>query len=202
MTLNEKLAQHNIEFWSATYEVVGLTPLLMSSPLGMLTADQGPSRKQVPKPEDEAEGRSYRLPSGILYAPFPWFREALIGACKGLYTKSPRMSLGGVFASALLPGDDVCALYHPETRVPMKDYEIDRRTVCLKSGTERVRVVRARPRLDEWACKVTLYVFRDSPLQPGDLDAGLIRAGRGGVGENRPSKSGGTNGIFTAKRVE
>jgi len=201
MTLNEKLSAHGIEFWDATFEIEGLTPLLMSSPLGMLAEDQEPSRKKVPTPEDEAEGRVYRLPTGVLYAPFVWFREAMIGGCKGLWTKSPRLSLSSVFASALLPGEDVCPLYNPTTKEPISDYVIDRRTVCLMSNKQKVRVVRARPRLDEWACKVTICVFRDSPLQSGNLDDALKRAGRGGLGENRPSKSGGTNGIFTTRRI-
>lgn len=171
----------------ASFWIVGQLPgLLMHSPLGMARTDGAPelsAGKKIPTAEEEAEAGAYRLASGQLYLPATQFRSSLINGAKG-------RKFGKFFATALIKtsvfesGEMMeCGLVDPETREPLKDYEIDvRRVVIGKSG-----VMRARPLLKRWACRLDVE-YDEERISPEQILSVLQIAGKvSGVGDNRPS---------------
>jgi hypothetical protein len=77
-----------------------------------------------------------------------------------------------------------------------KKYEIDLRTVVIQSGSKRNRVVRARPRLDEWKLSFKIIYNESIISDPKLLKEIVSEAGlRAGLLDNRPQYFG-DNGTF------
>lgn len=173
-----------------TYRVVGESPLLMHNPASM-TGNGEPKRKQIPSPEEEAEAGCYRNSDGYLVFPSVAFRNALLKAAGGL--KVGRKTLRSVL-SHIRTTSEYVNLFHPETSELLKDYAIDiRRAVVQRQG-----ILRARPRLDEWAAEIGFLVETD--IVPANIEeilaSTLDEAGKTvGVGDYRLEK-GGWFGMF------
>jgi len=132
-------------------------------------------------PEEQAEYAAYRDPdTGGLYVPGICVQRCLIGAAT--YSKGKgRMTLQKPVAA--------CVLIDPE-RIPLgiKDYRIDTRPVVIPST--KGRVLRHRPRLDEWALTFTVE-WDDTLLKESELRRVVDDAGqRVGLLDFRPEKKG------------
>jgi hypothetical protein len=91
-----------------TFRITNLSALLMNSPQAMARAAEGLGRKKVPKPEDEAESKAYRLPSGQLYLPSIQFRSSILNAVKGV--RIGKTAARQVFSAALFVTEEFCPL--------------------------------------------------------------------------------------------
>jgi hypothetical protein len=171
---------------TATFRVVGASPLLMSSAAEFTVADNGgpKTRQSVPPPEVQAEAATYRMEDGSLGFPAAAFKKAVVSAAKG--RKVGKLGLPGIILASVFETTEYLSLIHPETGECLHDYVIDIRGARPQQGMVR----RSRPRLDAWACDVALEY--DDELVTEDLVRELLeRAGRNiGIGNFRPEKSG------------
>jgi hypothetical protein len=170
-----------------TFRVVGISPLLMNSAAAFTIADDGKAktRQSIPPPEVEAEAGTYRLSDGALGFPAAAFKKAVVSAAKG--RKVGKLGLPGIVLASVFETTEYVALIDPDSEESIHDYEIDIRGARpQKQGMVR----RARPRVDAWACDVSLEY--DEDLVTADLVRDLLeRAGRNiGIGNFRPEKSG------------
>lgn len=181
------------------FRITGLRPLLMHNAAGMLAPKPtGVSVKTIPTPEDEAEAGAYRLKdSRQLYLPSMAFRSAIVGPGGGASgRKIGKNSAAQRFSGGVFMVEDRCPLFHPKTKAPLTEYEVDvRRAVVQKAG-----IARARPLVREWACDLSLEID-ESFITPDVVLELLNMSGRvAGVGDYRPQKKG-PFGLFQAELV-
>lgn len=143
-----------------TFEVTGISPILMNNPAYMAQRPTGRTNvKTIPTPEEEAKRSLYRRDNGTLYGPALGFRSGILEAAKG-------RRIGKKAANTILAGAVFClyeevSLYHPKTKKPITDkqYIIDSRRCVLKG---KDGIIRSRAKIMEWACEVEFEV--DSEL--------------------------------------
>jgi hypothetical protein len=174
----------NIEM--VTYRMTGISPLLQNNPEAMVRGgNQGLSKKTIPSVEDEAEKAAYRLPSGQLYIKTLAFRSALLGATTG--KRLGKMSAKTILSGSVFVAHEVAPLFFPTPDEPISEYEIS----VMRAVVQRAGIMRARPKIDKWACDITFEVDRDFIAENDILTQLLADAGRlKGVGDYRPEKSG------------
>jgi len=128
---------------------------------------------------EEAEATTYRLPNGNLYQPAEHLERAMISAA-GMF-KIGRRSAAGVAAAAF---------YVTPRQIDhgTNTYEIDKRTVVIKSTGGRI--MRARALLYPWS--LTFEIGIDETLiQPNMAREIMETAGQQkGIGDFRPEKKG------------
>jgi hypothetical protein len=102
--------------------------------------------------EDQAEIAAYRMPTGNLYVPGTALLRALVGGAA--FSK-------GKMRASLQKSAAACLMVSPEyLDLGTSEYIIDSRAVVVPAT--KGRVVRHRPRLDEW--KVTFTLEYDDGL--------------------------------------
>ena len=185
-----------------------MSPLLQNNPACMEKKDEEPEEpvkkgtkkktksslsSSVKDYDDvhEAKIRAYLI-DGVYCHPAESVTKAMIKAV-------PRMKFGKLTATSALKGSvfltEDFAVIEDRKGKPIKEYDIDKRSVVIKSTGGRVN--RCRPVWPEWQLKVPLEI--DTAILPPEyvLDA-LQLAGRTvGIGDFRPEKSG-RFGRFTA----
>lgn len=144
------------------------------------------SKKNCPR--DEAEKGAYRFPDGTLYFPGAAIARLLREAGANHKIKGSRRSVKFAVPSAVIVIEDAMPLFHPDTDEPLVDFEVDSRPVVIPAT--KGRVMRHRPRLDQWTAKFTLEV--DDDLLPADFIHQLLTEGgrKLGLGDFRPEKGG------------
>lgn len=174
---------------SIRFRVTGTTPLLMNSPKAMRPVEDGAqASRRTPTPEAEAENGAYRRANGSLYFPALAFRSALVAAGTGF--KAGKRGLPSLLKGAVFSVGDSVDLVHPDTGSELKTYEIDIRRCCLQSAGRKVAVMRARPRLDAWACAVQ-FEYDERFVDERTIEQTFDRAGSiVGVGNFSPRCSG------------
>ena len=155
-------------------EIKGKSPLIMRAHPYI---QEKPSEKQ--SPEEQAEEGTYRDPNTReLFIPGINIHRCLING--GTYSKGKgRASLQKLVAASVMVENEHCWL-------GTKDYVIDGRWVVIQKG----RVMRYRPRLNEWQTSFTI-IFDDNLLTENQLrkvvdDSGDLI----GLLEFRPEKKG------------
>ena len=181
-----------------TFQVTGRSPgLLMHNPAAMGNGGTGMSVKKTKTPEDEARAGRYVDGKGNFYFPAQAFKSCMVSGAKGLrFNKQAAATL--IRGTVFCPEDNVTIL-DPKTLKPLKaaKYDIDMRRVVITG--RRCGVLRARPLVKSWACKVALEVDADPYYNAGDLLQAIERGSRMvGVGDFRP-ENGGAFGRFTVK---
>jgi hypothetical protein len=179
------------------YEVVvkiqGSAPLLMHKFSMEATAElEGTvkSRKTgPPAPEVEAEQSAYRLDpangdkKGQLCVPGEHIYQTMVKAASSFQVKGQGKK---TFKDPVKGGVDVSPEYSGITSLKgekLYDYAIDKRPARI--GTSRV--LRARPRLEEWSVEFKLSVLDERILPVEVLQSILVRAGQhNGIGDYRP----------------
>lgn len=170
--------------------IEGMTPILMNK-ISLETqkqiADKSRKITKTYPVEEEAEQRAYRMKSGELCIPANCLKAAILNAA-GWYkfnNRSAKQIIAG--ATRLEPF---------EIGLGTKKYEIDLRTVVIASGSKRNRVVRARPRIDEWKLNFKIIYNETIISYPKLLKEIVSEAGlRSGLLDNRPQYFG-DNGTF------
>lgn len=183
------------------FEVMGKTPLLMNNPASMLVAKPDMKiAKEQPTPEADCEAKVFRHDFGRglqLYLPSTCFRNTIIYACVG--QKVGKLSAAkAVQASVSMPESRI-PLWHVDAAKkkfarPVTEYAIDIQRAVIGTAS----IPRARPRVDDWCCKVPIEI--DSDYMKPELILRLFQlAGRmSGLGDYRRS-CGGDFGAFTAE---
>lgn len=133
------------------------------------------------KPVEQAEISAYRDPqTGELYMPAVAVQRALVNGAT--YSK-------GKGRASLQKPVSACVFVTPE-RLPLgtKEFEVDSRPVVMPST--KGRILRHRPRLDEWSCSFDLEF--DPTLLTEDQMRRIVddTCSRGGFLDFRPEKKG------------
>lgn len=170
-------------------EIEGTSPLLMHSCENMMqqTATKNPAKNY--NPEDDAEKVAYRNKKKELIVPSRCLKAAILNAASWY-------KFGKKSAKPIIAG---CTRIEPydinltdEKGKMVKDYKIDMRPVVV----QRSRIIRARPRLDEWKLKFYI-IYNDDMIGDTSIIRSIVEeAGqRIGILDNRPQKYG-ENGTF------
>lgn len=164
--------------------------ILMNNPQSMM--DDSPGIKKTTKkydPKQEAIKRLYKAKNGKLFVPSIWLYRAMVNA--SAYKKAGKYSLRPILAGAV-------RIEPEEIDLGTKKYEVDIRTVVIQKS----RIVRARPRINDWKLSFTLIYDSDLIADPYILKEVLEDAGkRVGIGDYRPQKLG-PFGTFTITKFE
>ncbi|MBI2644709.1 hypothetical protein HYW94_00845 [Candidatus Uhrbacteria bacterium] len=179
--------------YEVAVKIQGSAPLLMHKFSMEATAElEGTvkSRKTGPPlPEVEAEQGAYRLDpangdkKGQLCVPGEHVYQTMVKAASSFQVKGQGKK---TFKDPVKGGVGVFPEYSGITNLKgekLYDYAIDKRPARI--GT--ARVLRARPRLEEWCTEFTLSVLDERILPVEVLQSILVRAGQhNGIGDYRP----------------
>jgi len=171
--------------------IKGISPLLMHR-FPMTGADE-PSKKRtgVPDWQAEAEIALYKDEEGIIYEPASHLEASIQNAAKSFKITGRRGATYGKLVGATVE-------VHPDA-IPHKitKYVIDSRPVVI----QRARIIRYRPRFDEWELDFTLRLL-DEQLKVDVVKEILDQAGLYvGIGDYRPQR-GGKFGKFMVTKFE
>lgn len=185
------------------FHIRGLSPLLMHNPASMLVPSENAGKattraKQIPPPDVEAEAAAYRSEDGTLYFPAIGCKRGVVRAATG--KKIGKQSAALMVKAGLFEAEERLALYHPETKEPLRDYEIFAASVVVV----KARVIHHRPKLWPWAGTI-LFEINDDFLASDHVFDLLGQAGLlAGLGDWRPEKGGryGRYEVLAYERVE
>lgn len=168
-------------------EITGETPLLMHSAQAMVqqTAKSNPAKKYDIK--KDAEAVAYRNEKKNLYVPSTCLKACFVNAATW-YKIGQKGAKSIVAGCTRIEGKKIPSeleITDKKGKV-LKKYEIDLRTVVI----QRNRIVRARPRLDEW--RLNFYiVYNDELVDTSLLEKVMKESGeRIGLLDFRPNKGG------------
>ena len=138
-----------------TFEIIGVSPILMNNPAAMGGGGAGLKSKKTYVDSEEAEIRVYRNRDNHIVVPTIAFRSAMLKAASG--RKIGKATARAVIAGSVFPVEQNCILLDTTTEKPIDTYEIHRcRVVVNKAG-----VVRARPMIQNWKTKLALEIDVD-----------------------------------------
>lgn len=178
-------------------EIVGLSPMIphrwsekaKAMMPGHPDAEQVKEKKGVRKPEEEAEACLYRLPDGRPAMPATSFKAAIVGACR--FFDKPSM----VEAKQLIYVEG----QGPDQLVPVEGKLVLREDTPRNSNGSAD--LRYRYMIVDW--KATLRIrFVPSSITASSVVTLADAAGRGGVGDWRPSSPKSATGTFGTWRVK
>jgi hypothetical protein len=179
-----------MSFLLVDFFIEGATPLLQNR--ATEEALSGKTRSNTPGEEDDprtiAERCVYRLPNKQICVPGGAFSRMLREAGGSHKAKGSRKSLKYIVPAAVLVLDDLCGLYLPDRKTPIKDFEVDSRPVTIPAT--KGRIMRYRARFNSWACKGRLRINDDI------LDEQMVRrlmiegTQQIGIGDFRPERGG------------
>jgi len=179
------------------FNITGISPLLQNNPAEFIGKDEDSgitAGKKKYNDEEEAGLRVYHNEGGDFCHPTEAFHKSVVRAVTG--RKFGKTSAPGIIRGSVFVIEDHSVILDARGK-PAKKYTIDRRSVVIG----KARVLRCRPRWDEWRMKIALEI--DVAIcDPDNVLSGLSLAGRTvGVGDYRPEKGGGF-GRFTAEMVK
>lgn len=183
-------------------EIRGISPLLQQR-FGedAEQADSKPTRTAFSNygtPREQAEKACYRDVANGCYFPGQAIARLLREAGGGHKQRGTRKSVKYIVPAAVIVPADTISILDEKGKLA-KDYEVDSRPVTIPST--RGRVMRHRPRWDQWRAKFDLEV--DDEVLPVDMIHQLLEEGgrRIGIGDYRPER-GGPFGRFEVTRWE
>jgi hypothetical protein len=168
------------------YEVriVGVRPLLMHRP--KLT-DMQPRRSEIPPPEQEAREALY-TDGDLIVVPSLNVKAMLRDAGRNYRIPQRRATYGAYIRAGIdiEPSPNI-PLLNPKTNQPYRasrrEWKVDVRPVVVQTS----RILRARPRFDEWALEFKIINRDPGLLERGMIYKILVDAGRFyGLGDFRP----------------
>lgn len=199
LVAEEKISIPPIRKQQATITIIGVSPLLVNkfstkSKTEMLEKQTKKARgaKETRNPAQEVESAVYRLPDGRYGIPASGVKNCAISACRFIEGVKMTTAKGSFFvieeADGLVPID-----------VKGGKHQIDERIVAIGPFGKKTKMVRFRPRFDEWQC--TFKVMYDPDTISAEQLLNLYeRAGFSvGLCEYRPERSGAL-GMFMVKR--
>lgn len=138
-------------------------------------------------PREQAEKVCYRDKHGKFYFPGGAIGRLIREAGSNHKMKGTRKSAKYVVPAAVLVMDDSVTICNGNGK-PASDFEVDSRPVVIPST--KGRVMRHRPRFDEWSATFTLRI--NDLILPIDFVQTLLTEGgqQIGIGDFRPEKGG------------
>lgn len=189
------------------WQITGISPLLQSNAAKVMEQQDKEAKdnqkraiagKKVYDDKEEAEIRVYRTDDGKhFYQPASTFRAAMCAGMSG--RKFDKTQARYMISSCVFPVQEQCILLDYDGK-PLTQYTLDKRPVVIKSGQKRNRILRVRPRFDEWMLNLLLEVDTVT-MKLFQVTESLNVAGKlQGVGEFRPDPKDGKSGIGTFGR--
>lgn len=179
-------------------EIRGTTSLLMHSAHSMQepTAIKNPAKRYVDT--DEAEKVCYRDKKGFLIVPSRCLKQSILNA--STWYKIGRNRVKPILAGCTRLDPEEIQILDTKKGKPIKKYEIDKRPVNVQGN----RVIRARPRIDDWQLKFQI-IYNEDVIPTSDIgiiEKVLLDAGtRVGLLDNRPQKYG-EHGTFEVTKFK
>lgn len=178
--------------------IVGITPVIPHQwsekaksmmPGHPASAERVKTKKGVREPEEEAESCVYRLADGRPGMPATAFKAAIIGACR--FFDKPSMAEAKLLV--FVEGEG------PEQLVPIEGTPILREDTPRNSngGAD----LRYRYAFHEWSALLKIR-YVPSSITANSVTTLVDAAGRGGVGDWRPSAPKSCTGTFGTWRVD
>lgn len=169
-------------------EIRGVTPLLVHRFSDAAEAGKA-TRKQIVSsvdPREEAEKVAYIAPDGTYYFSAFAIPNAMGNAGSNHKMRGSRKTLRFVVPSAVRVTTDTITIMNGKG--PADHFEVDARPVTIPAT--KGRVMRYRPRFNEWGAQFELYV-NDDMLALETAHQLLTEAGQSiGIGDFRPEKRG------------
>lgn len=171
-------------------KIEGVSPLLQHRfPIEQQTEGAPKPKKGNPDYKAEAENALYRDEKGVIYQPANHILSAIKEAGKKI--KLGRGTFSKVFGSGVV-------IIEPDA-IPhlIQKWELDAQPVVI----QRARVVRYRPRLNEWALEFVAEIDDEEVSTEVFREALDIAGKRCGIGDFRPQR-GGQFGRFMVTHFE
>lgn len=139
-------------------------------------------------PREAAERVAYRNDDGSLYHPGAAIARLLAEAGRAHKQRGSRRSVKYIVPAAVLVLDDAVPLFELDREGRLSDFEVDARPVTIPAT--KGRIMRFRPRLDEWTARIRLRINED--VLPADVIRQLLVEGgmQIGIGDYRPERGG------------
>lgn len=167
----------------------GTTPLLMHSAQSMEQSSVKRNPAKQYDPVEDAEKVAYRNKKGELFVPARCIKACMLNAAS--WYKFGKKSAKQILAGCTRIEPYEVTLTNGKKKA-LKKYEIDLRPVVV----QRSRIMRARPRLDEWQLEFDIIYNEKTISDLQTIRMVLEEAGqRIGLLDNRPQKYG-ENGTF------
>lgn len=162
---------------SVNVEITGIAPLLHHR---FQTEDHGEnaskSKKKVYDPVEEAEKCLYRNAAGEIYQPAEHIFQSMVKGAVAYKFEGKKTYKDVITSGIAISPEDIPLIIENE-------YEIDARPVVI----QRSRVVRWRPRFNEWKVRFTIDILDDENISVPILKDILETAGKTkGIGDYRP----------------
>lgn len=151
----------------------GIRPLLMHSPQAMME-EEGTKRKgERHDPKEEATRLLYRDPNGKICVPAVNVKAAIRDAAKDYKVPSKGSKTFKEYVRAgIVVEPEYITLITPSGD-PEKDWVVDLRPVVVQGN----RIIRARPRFDDWELEFTVKII-DPIIRGEDLKKFIEDAGK------------------------
>lgn len=172
-------------------EIEGISGLLMHrwAEMQEVNGDGGTRKMHISEvdPRTQAETVAYRHPEGYLYMPGAAIARMLCEAGGSHKARGSRKSLKFIVPAACLVLEDAIPLLSASGK-RLTDFEVDSRPIVIPST--KGRIMRHRPRINEWRMQMTIDV--DPDLIESSMVLTLLTEGgkRLGIGDYRPEKRG------------
>lgn len=158
-------------------EITGVAPLLQHR---FATEEHGQntskSKKKVYDPKIEAERCLYKNTKGEIYQPAEHIFQSMVKAAVDFKFEKKRTYKDVITSGILVEPDEIPLIYD-------SSYEIDARGVVI----QRSRIVRWRPRFNNWKLNFTINILDDENISVPVLKEILEKAGATkGIGDYRP----------------
>jgi hypothetical protein len=193
-------------------KIVGVKPLLMHAPTGL--GDRPKLRRgEHLDPKVEAESYLYKNEKGEIVIPSVNIKACIREAGRNYRVSGRKATFAAMIRASLdIKPFPYVPLIHPQTGLPYlatPDPEIDSKSGGLKVNptwqvdirpvvVQRNRILRARPRFDEWALEFGIVNNDPTIIHPDTLKKILEDAGKYyGLGDFRPEF-----GLFTVEKFE
>jgi hypothetical protein len=190
--LREVVAALEVEVYEV--RIVGVRPLLMHRP--RLTDMQPRRRSEIPPPEQEAREALY-TDGDLIVVPSLNVKAMLRDAGRNYRIPQRRATYGAYIRAGVdIEPSPYIPLLNPRTGQPYRasgrEWKIDVRPAVVQMN----RVLRARPRFDEWALEFKIVNLDPGLLKRDMIHRILVDAGRFyGLGDFRPDF-----GLFKVER--
>jgi hypothetical protein len=177
-------------------KIVGIKPLLMNRP--RLSDMQPRRRSEIPTPEQEAREALY-TDGDLIVIPSLNVKAMLRNAGRNYRIPQRKATYGAYIRAGIdVEPSPYIPLLNPRTgkpyKVSEKPWKIDIRPVVVQQS----RILRARPRFDEWALEFRIVNLDPSLLKREMIQKILVDAGKYyGLGDYRPEF-----GLFKVERFK
>jgi len=138
-------------------------------------------KKKVYVPVEEAEKASYKNPDGTLFQPSEHILGVLIRSGVGFKYEGKKTYKEIIKAGIVVEPDNI-PLLDNEGNVRTTWDEIDARPVVV----QRARVVRWRPKFNEWKLRLQLIIINEDLISVAALKDIMEASGMLGIGDYRP----------------